>query len=163
MSTTKVQISLHIRTVWLASMLFAALIVQLHNIHSTHILSFKTLASVAELAGLNLNRSQTPKDVFSRDMAQLAFHFLNYYSTDTENSGINMFFTYKQPGCSYSLIWNLLIANLEQLSSDRKCNLQHKVLVQVDKTDSVEFLWTPDFEFYTQILVSDSSFLQSPY
>ena len=77
----------------IAPMLFAALIVQLHNINSTHILSFKTLASVAELAGLNLNRSQTPKDVFSRDMAQLAFHFLNYYSTDTENSGINMFFT----------------------------------------------------------------------
>ena len=68
---TKMQISLRIRAVWSASLLFAPWIVQFLYILYTKVQLL--LDSVAEQAGLSLTWSQTSEDRFSRDVAHFAF------------------------------------------------------------------------------------------
>ena len=68
MRTAKTQISLRIRAVWLASLLFAA---RLYNASSFYIWNFKTLTSLCSWAGLfESYLVATPEDKFSRDVAQ---------------------------------------------------------------------------------------------
>ena len=73
MQTTKVQISLRIRVVWSAPLLFAAKIVW-YTCYISKVSRFQ-LASVAEQAGLNLTWSKISEDTFLRDVAHIIFSF----------------------------------------------------------------------------------------
>ena len=68
--TTKVQICLHIHAVWFRAFVVHCLDSIIHTLAQSKI-SRLQLVSVAEHAGLSLTWSQTPKDRFSRDVAQL--------------------------------------------------------------------------------------------
>ena len=97
MRTTKAQISLRIRAVWSAPLLFAAWIVQYHYLLFCQ--NDKTLASLISWAGRFESRRVTnPKYRFSHELAQLK-HALTYLIASFYPECTNKGYMYKQWVC----------------------------------------------------------------